>query len=100
MSRSLLAENSLVDQGASSESAKPKSQSLLPASTVLSLNWIELYLRRYDFSKTDIKAPFQLKYRLLQRNGIAHSSLSLSAQKSKISELSSFAAALLPRTSP
>lgn len=60
---------------------------LLPSATMLSLNWIEPYLRRYDLSKTDMKATFQLKYRPLQRNGI-----SLSSQKSEIRELSSFAA--------
>lgn len=58
-----------------------------------SLNWIEPYLRRHDVSKTDIKIPFQLKDRLLQRNGIPyphHQPFSLSAQKSKLKRTERF----------
>ena len=58
-----------------------------------SLNWIEPYLRRLDVSKTDIKIPFQLKDRLLQRNGIPHPHhrpFSLSAQKSKLKRTERF----------
>lgn len=59
------------------------------------MNWIKPYVRRSDLSKTDIKATFQLKYRLLQRNGI-----SLSAPNAEIRELSSFTASRLLGASP
>lgn len=69
MSRSFLADNFTMEQVASSECAKPEAPGgiPLPIPTMPSLNWTEPDFRS-DLSKTDKQAPFQLKYRLLQRN--------------------------------
>lgn len=71
-----------MEQVAGSEPAMPAAPggTLLPVSTRPSLTWIEPYFRRHDLAKTDMKAPFQLKYRPIQRN-CNSLSLSLSLPK-------------------